>query len=63
LYLDPLERSKAGINDHQQPLVAFGGVFQADGKVVGLYNLFTVALGLIANRNPIDADPTGSGHF
>ena len=44
LDLGPLERAEASFDDHQA-LVTAGGIFQADGVVVGLDHPFTVIFG------------------
>jgi hypothetical protein len=47
-----LQRPKAALNDHQ-PLVPTGGIFQADGFVVGLHDpIAVVAFGLL-DRVPL----------
>ena len=61
LYLGALERSKAALDDHQA-FVAHGGIFKTDGVVVGLNYPFTIVLGRLTNRTPVDTDKARFGY-
>jgi len=48
LDLGALERAKAALDDFQ-PLVSAGGIFKADGVVIGLDHPFAIILGRLPN--------------
>ena len=55
LDLGALERAEAALDDHQ-PLVSAGGIFKADGVVVGLDHPFAIILGCLPNGSTIDSN-------
>ena len=60
LDLSAFEATKAALDDHKA-FVAAGGIFQADGVIVGFKHPFAVILGRFTDGGPVDADLVGLG--
>ena len=56
----PLERAKTAF-DYHESLVAAGGIFKADGIVVGFDYPFAIILDRITNGSPVNANESGFG--
>ena len=59
--LGAFHRTKAALNHHES-LVAAGGIFQADGIVIGFQDPFAVKPGRISDFGPIETDLVAFGN-